>query len=335
MTRGYFDFLKHIPAYKDQKKDWHVRLLNSSYFWFDLIIDPPEGYDGAAEARHYMDNLRNTVRDDLDKHFVYFLASRPKVRFNTQRKPHYSSSGKELILYIEIGRERKEQKCIISLDYFVAGAPLTLPARITDRLITFQNADGSTTYSLPIYEFLDQCQVEIGINSEVQYVGYTADPAARALNRKHRGFGDMVYWTSRDDEICDYFIFYNLFNVTSIAINQTYGLNFMVSNAMLDEVDVKSEGKFLEKILIKYFGCKTQELNKPNELGELNNKLAEFTEKHHINSVTFDIEMSTASELFRFFSRAVAATDRHNFTCQLGDSGAEIVAAKDLSQFAI
>jgi len=330
MSRGYFDFIKHNPAYADTQKDWYVELLNSTCFWFDLLIDPPQGFDANAMARQYLNDLRDIVRRDLDKHFVYFLVSRQRVRFSTKREPRYSLFGGKLILYVEIGRLREERRCVISLRDLITDKPIRPTVKVTDRIITFHFGE-SEICSIPIYDFLNKCGVDTGISSEVHYVGYTSNPAERAIDREHRGFGDMLHWTSREDEAYDYFVFYNLFKVTSVAFNQAAALNFVLSNAMIDEVGAKSEGRILEKILIKYFGSKTQEWNKQNESGELNNSLQKMAKEKRINSVTIDLQMAEFSELFRFFSRSVKPMDRHHFTCQMGESGAEIIAAKDFS----
>ena len=99
---------------------------------------------------------------------------------------------------------------------------------------------------------------------------------------------------------------------------------------MIDEVNVRDEALILEKALIKYFGTKLQELNKKNESSQLKNQLEALIAHHRINSITFDLSMEEPRELFRFFSRRIAPTDRHHFTCQIGEFGAEIVTPKDL-----
>lgn len=330
MSRGYFDFLRHSPAYSQAEKDWHIELVSCTYMWFDLIIDPMNGFDTAGSMRKYLQDLRESVRTTLDKHFVYYLASRTKVRFSTKKKPHYGLFSKKLIFYIEIGRKRKLKKHSVLFRDATTKKIVCPKIEIDDRHITIHNNAGGKT-SIAIYDFLNWNNIETGIDTEVQYVGYTKNPADRPFDRGHRGFGDMMHWMSREDEAYDYFIFYNLFKVISIAPNPGAMLNFIVPNSMTDEVSVSDEGLILEKVLIKYFGTKPQELNKERESSELNNRLETLAARHRINSITFDLSMDEPCELFRFFSRTVKSTDRHHFTCQIGESGAEIVAPKDLT----
>ena len=133
------------------------------------------------------------------------------------------------------------------------------------------------------------------------------------------------------NEEYDFFVFYNLFKVLSIGINPTAPINFCVANSMIDEIKADEEGRIIEKALIKYFGTETQELNKRNEESELENSLERLAAKNNINSVAIHIEMEEPSELHRFFSRSVKPSDKHVFTCRIGNSGVEIVEGSNLA----
>lgn len=328
MSRGYFDFMKSQPAYAESEKDWYVELFNSTYVWYDAIIDPMEGFDVSGDMRKHLRGIKEGLKSTIEKHFVYFLASRVRVRFCTEKQPRYQFLSGKLEFYIEIGRKRKRKKCTADIWSPEFNKRVQPKVEVTDRYITIHNFVGGKI-SMSIYDLLDRCDIETGISSEVQYVGYTENPEQRPFNREHRGFADMLHWTTREDEAYDYFAFYNVFKVTAVATRPEAMLNFVVANSMTDEVPVSDEERILEKVLIKYFGTKPQELNKQKEAAELNNQLAALAAKLRINSITFDIEMNHPSELFRFFSRSVAPTDRHHFTCQIGASGAEIVPPKD------
>jgi hypothetical protein len=327
LSRGFLNFIRDNPVYAESNKNWYVELLSCTYTWFDAVIDPFEGFDVASMTRQYLKELREEVQNNLDKHFVYYLASRIKVRFNTKKKPRYGYLNKKLTFYIEIGRRRIQKKCTIELRDQETREVIQPKVVITDRYITIYNEVGGKS-TISIYDFLNFFEIETGVNSEVQYVGYTKNPAERPLNRDHRGFGDMLHWTSRGDEDYDYFIFYNLFKVLSIGINPGAMFNFIVPNAMMDEVTVEDEGLILEKALIKYFDPKPQDLNKARETSELNNRLELLAKHHRIQSITFDLSMALPNELFRFYSRKIEPTDRHNFTCLVNQSGAQIVPAK-------
>ena len=133
----------------------------------------------------------------------------------------------------------------------------------------------------------------------------------------------MLYRVSNEEH--DFFVYYNLFKVSSISTNPNALMKFIVANSMLDEIKVDEEGRIIEKMLIKYFSTESQEINKENEEAEFENSLDRLAAKNNINSVAVHIEMNEPSELYRFFSKSVKPSDKHIFTCSIGDNGIEIV----------
>jgi hypothetical protein len=330
MSRGIFDFVQNHPAYADADKRWHIELDQSTYFWYDLLVHPPKGYDTKQEIANFLKHLKKAVETQLDKRFIYFLASRTKLRFCTSKKPRYSLLERDLVLYVEVGASRKPTRTTITMRDHASGKRITPPVEVSDRFITFDDPSGHKI-SYPIHDFFDMVGLKFGIDTEIHYVGYTKNPDDRPLNRAHRGLADMLYKVSNAEY--DYFIFYNLFKVLAIAGTPSSAFNFIVANSMIDEVRVDEEGRIIEKVLIKYFSTEVQELNKSNEVGELENTLAQLALKNKIGSISFDIQVDHPSEMYRFYSRAVAAADRHTFTCRIGDNGAEIVRAPATPMF--
>ncbi|MEO7496861.1 MAG: hypothetical protein ABIV04_18140 [Massilia sp.] len=330
MSRGIFGFMKNQPAYTDTEKRWHIELDQSTYFWYDLLVHPPEGFDTRQQIADFLKRLKKAVETQLDKRFIYFLASRTKLRFCTSRKPRYSLLGRQLVLWVEVGALRQLTKTVTTLRDDASGKRITPPVGVSDRFITFHDSTGHKI-SYSIHDYFDLVGIKFGVDTEIHYVGYTRNPDDRPLNRAHRGLADMLYKVSNAEH--DFFIFYNLFKVLAIAGTQSSPFNFIVANSMMDEVRVDEEGRIIEKVLIKYFSTEIQELNKRSEAGELKNALAQLASKHKIGAVAFDIQVDQPSEIYRFYSRAVAAADRHTFTCRIGAKGAEIVPGPSASMF--
>jgi hypothetical protein len=201
---------------------------------------------------------------------------------------------------------------------------------VSDRFITFHHPPGHKI-SYSIHDYFDMVGIKFGIDTEIHYVGYTKNPDDRPLNRAHRGLADMLYKVPNAEH--DFFIFYNLFKVLAIAGTPSSSFKFIVANSMIDEVRVDEEGRIIEKVLIKYFSTEIQVLNKSNEEGELENTLAQLASKNKIGSISFDIQVDHPCEMYRFYSRAVAAADQHTFTCRIGDNGAEIVPGATMPMF--
>ena len=328
MTRGLFDFLQREPSYTESDKDWYVELNNSTCFWYDLLLHPPEGFDTKQQITDYLKQLQAIVESQLDKRFIYFLAARKKLRFCVRKKPKYSFFGNDLVFYVEIGREKIRRKVTTRILDAQTRQPIKPPVEVSDRFITFHYTPNHKV-SMSIHDFLQDSGIELGINTEIHYVGYTKNPSERPINGAHRGLSDMLYRVSNDEH--DFFVFYNLFKVSSIGMNPSAPINFCVANSMVDEVKVDEEGRIIEKALIKYFSTEAQEINKRNEEAELENSLERLAAKNNINSVAIHIEMEEPSELHRFFSRSVKPTDKHLFTCRMGNGGVEIVEGANLA----
>lgn len=321
MTRGMFNFLQNEPPYTGADKDWYVELSHSTCFWYDLLLHPPEGFDTKKQITDYLKNLKSMVESQQDKRFIYFLAARKKIRFCVSKKPSYSWFGDELIFYVEMGRQKIKRKLTTRILDAATHQAIKPPVEVSDRFITFYFSPENKV-SLPIHDFLQSSGIELGINMEVHYIGYTKNPSGRPINGAHRGLSDMLYRISNEEH--DFFVFYNIFKVLSISSGKSSPINFCVANSMIDEIKVDEEGRLIEAALIKYFGTETQEANKKNEEAELENTLERLATKNKINSVAVKFEMNEPSELYRLFSRSVKASDKHVFTCRIGSNGVEI-----------
>lgn len=330
MSRGYFDFVSQHQAYKELEKTWHVELATTTFFWFDLIVTPPAGVDYQKIASDYLKALQEEVETTTDKRFVYFLASRTRVRFSTARQPHYSIFKSKLFVYVEIGRERSQRRLKIAIPR--GTAPRVPPWTSDDgRFLLFQSGKNSKPEGISIHDFLMANGFDLGIDTEIQYVGSTDDPAARPLKRKHRGYGDVAYSVPSDNN--DLFVFYNLFKVISISTAKNSPIRFVVGNSIIDEVKKREEGMIIEHRLVHYFGVKAQELDKKREYTKLKNGLTGLWKKCKISKINFTIEVDQKVDFFRFFSRNVTASDQHSFSCSVENGEVVIGEPIDVASF--
>ncbi len=309
MSRGYFGSFASNPDYAGLTKDWHVTLQQSSCYWYDLIINPPDFSDTKYGISSQIEDLRARVEQTLEKRFIYFFASRTKVRFDTTRPPKYSFFKKWLVITLLIGRDKKRHTIKIQLSS-PDGQPLTPEVEVSERFIRIIHSDTESKI-LSVHDFLLAFNIDLGITTQVHYIGVTKDPANRPLNRKHRGIADTLYNVSNEEN--DFFIFINLFKVLSNAKNEAFGLHFVVSNSMIDEIPTKREGLVVENALIAYFNCASQHLNRKKERSELRNQLASLAEEHKIQSVSMHLEMESPNEYFVFGSDTVPPALSHSF----------------------
>jgi len=313
-----FDNLLQTPAYTDADKEWHITLDQSKFIWYDLLQDSPKEVDTKKLIVEHMKALEQSVKDHLDKRFIYFLATRKRVRFCTAKLPKYSIFTGELILYLEIGNSKKKKKISISIYDSKTQKRIKPRVQITEKYIRIYRSNDESMM-MPIHDFLNTYDLSIGESTEVHYVGYTSQPSVRPLNGVHKGLNRVLYQNANGDQ--DFFLVYNLFKVMVRASAKTNGIEFIIANSMINEIDAEAEGKIIEKILITYFDTPLQDDNRIAEEGELKNSLAKFLNKNRIASIHFQIEMDEPNEYFRFFSKTMQPTDRHNFVCTLSPSG--------------
>lgn len=320
MTRGYLGNLASNPAYAGLTKDWYVTLQQSSCYWYDLIVNPPDLVDTRSSISSHLEELRVKVEQTLEKRFIYFFASRTKVCFDVGRPPRYSLFGKWLSIALLIGRDRRRHTIKIKFGG-LDGRLMTPKVQVSERFISLIHSDtASQTFS--VHDFLQAFDISLGIPTRVHYVGITKDPGDRPLSRKHRGIADTLYNVSNEEN--DFFVFINLFKVMAKAKNAPYGLHFVVANSMIDEIPTDEEGRIVESALIAYFDCTSQHVNREQERSVLNNQLSSLAEKHKIRSVSLHLELESPNEYFIFGSAAAPAALSHSFLLRRAQAGVEI-----------
>ncbi|GHV06090.1 hypothetical protein AGMMS50229_10280 [Campylobacterota bacterium] len=314
MPRGYFADFASNPAYAETIKDWHITIRQSSCYWYELIVNPPDFIDTKSYISLQLKNLMAEVEQTLETRFIYFFASRTKIRFDTTRPPKYSFWKKWLTITLLIGRDKK--RCIVKIktakNEFDGsdGCPLTPRVEVSERFIHIIQSD-TTSQTLSVHDFLHTFGIEIGITTQVHYVGITKDPVKRLLSRKHRGIADTLYNVSNEEN--DFFYFVNLFRVISNAKNNAYRLRFAIPNSMSNEIPIDKEGRVIESALIAYFNCASQNLNREKERTILSNQFASLAKEHKIQSVSVHLEIEPSNEYFVFGSAATPPALNHSF----------------------
>ncbi len=301
-------------GYTGSAKEWYVELLRTDMYWYELIVNGHAEIDTKRHIFSQMKQLKEKVEINLEKRFVYFICTRKKVRFCSKTKALLVPEEGKLRLTVEIGRERTCREILVDALFEESGVPVGVEIEETGRFISFCHSTGRKMV-FSIHDFLREFKINLGIDTVIQYVGYTENPNSRPLNGVHGGLSKVLYRVSNEDN--DIFFTFNLFKVTTFAENNKYNVNFFVANSMTDEVKVDKEGYVIEKCFIFYFDSKNQTDNKPNEKREIENNLLEFAEKHNIGSVSIHYEVDDDCEYYNFSSSNVEAKHQHVFTTRL------------------
>lgn len=134
------------------------------------------------------------MRENCEKRFVYFLGSRKKVRFLTKRKPRYNPFTKNIVFTLLIGKEERKFR----VKYFFrkltqdGEIKITPSVRVTERFLYIEHEDGNSLV-ISVHDFVKGNYIDLGIHTEVHYVGYTRHPHRRPVDFIHRGLSKMLY----------------------------------------------------------------------------------------------------------------------------------------------
>ena len=324
MNRGSYSSFAEHKEYKSANKKWVVELERYHKYWYDLIVHPDEVaeyFDTRKLIVNYLKQLKITIEENLDKRFVYFICSREKVRFNLKKKSSYNPFTKKVKIHILVGREQKKRS--IKSKFYDRGLKrLSKPKiQLTDKYITLTDSNGDLT-TASIHDFLEQSEIDLGISSNVEYVGYTENPHTRPTNGSHTGLSDTLYKVSNEN--CDTLIYFNIFRVITDGLNQNSMINFAIPNSMTDEIGADDEGKIIEKCFLFYFDAFNQSRNKKNELSELKNNLINLAENNNINSVSFYYEFEDVNDYGTFSSTKVKPNHSHRFSVSIKNNDVEI-----------
>jgi hypothetical protein len=317
MSRGMLNGMAVNPLYADAEKHWHVTFQQSFFYWYDLIVNPPDFVDTKGGVSKLLKELKAKVEQNFDKHFVYFFVSRPKVRFDLTRPPKFGFFSKNLKIAVLVGRERKRYTLKIP---FPERERKSLPhprIELSEQFITIHWTE-TYTETMTIHDFLIRVGFNIGAPSTIQYIGVTKNPADRTLNREHRGIADTLYNVSNEEN--DFFICVSLFKVQSFAKNNAYRMQFVVPNVMTDEIGKEKEGKIVEGALMTYFKCRSQDINAKAHWTSFANSLKTISQQNKIYNVSVHLELDLESEYFTFGSNRRPYAQTHTFCFSLGDN---------------
>ncbi|MBA6131726.1 MULTISPECIES: hypothetical protein [Pseudomonas] len=324
MSRGFLSFMADTAAYRDSEKKWVVNLQRFDRYWYDLVVNPhevAEYFDSRQLIIDYLKRVKQEVEDVLEKRFVYFICSRERVRFNTKKSPRYNPLTRSVKLHLLIGKD-KIKRAVHCRFFDVQRQRFCKPKiELCEKYITVTDTQGNL-YTRSIHDFLEDANIFLGLDSRVEYVGYTKNPESRPTNGEHTGLNHTLHRLADDSR--DSLIYFNLFKVITRASNENFMLDFAMANAMTDEVNVDLEGKIIEKCFILYFDAAGQDRNKKNELAELAKNLRRLSEERKINRIFVHYEFENLTEYGVFSSSEISKNIRHVFTVKVTDAGVEI-----------
>ncbi|MBN6150794.1 hypothetical protein JR065_10610 [Xanthomonas sp. AmX2] len=334
---GYFGDL--FDGLSQGTQRWLVGLRHTTLVWLDCVDEGPEGGNVRKAVELALDHLCAQVAANEPQHFVYFLASRPRVRISSRRPPRYSFWRKCLIVWVELGPQRHLKKIVLPLPLLgllPPSAPLRCKFRWTDKFLTFElpsNADGSATkISVSIHNLLEKYSWNLGQQSQVHYVGMTKNPKTRVFNNTRKGVkgGHDGYRRVRDRaraEGRDLFAFFLVMDAHVVTHLRPFGIIMVGGGATSRKVDCRDEAYILERALIAYF--------EPTDAGSLaaeKGALLGLCRRHSVEGITLSLEMDSGSDYFHYHSEAVPPHARIGGHVRITDGKVKVEWCPDVSE---
>ena len=252
-------------------------------WWHELIVNGHKYFATKDLIKKKLKYIKNQVKESSEKRFIYFIASRKRVRFSKSKKPKYSFFKKKIYIYLEIGKEKTIKRISLPEESLRISRLSKPKVEVTPEFITITDASNKKV-TCPVHDFLLNWDINLGIDTFVQYVGQTKNPEKRLLKGEHSGLSDIFYKLPREEY--DILIFLHLFKVIVLAENEQFNIQFAFANSMIDEINVQKEGDILEKCLILHFLSENQVNNRNNEKGELKNNLMKIACENNINTIS-------------------------------------------------
>lgn len=327
MNRGMLNSLLYDEIYSKSAKEWGVETISSHIYWYDPIRNNHPIVKTRKLIRGQLDLLKESVKSSTDKKFIYFICSRKKVRFCDESTPIVSSNGL-MSLRVNVGKNVNSKDIVMKAIRNYNSDFIIPEIEKGGKYIRFYDEAVNELKITSVHDFLKDYEVNIGIDTEVHYVGYTKNPNDRPFNGSHTGLSDVFYDVSNEDN--DFFICYNLFKVLCSAKNEKYNFNYTVANSISDEIKIDLEGEILEKCFLLYFDSKVQNRNKEKERSKMKNDMFKILKENDIKKIHVYSEIEEESEYYKFFSSSVESKKAHVFTALIERDDLNILAGSSL-----
>ncbi|WP_417830333.1 hypothetical protein [Thalassospira sp.] len=290
------------------KKHAEICLLETTPIWHYLLLQEDDGKPVRSIVANQFAEYKRQIKDFSDRQLIYFIGMRPRIRLYDQIR--YARFSKKIIIPLEIGPQRQRVKAKVLFAAQDDNGAIKRVNISNDATMITQEWDENLIKE-PLHYFLDKCGIDLGHSSRVAYVGRTDNPNIRAIDGNHRGLSDTLGLSKETDE--DVFIHYNVFHLRYHAEATNTGINFQVSNSLIDHIDAKSEAGLIELMFIDYFEPDTMKWSMPDYRISLRKKLLELNETYNVSAVTASYDLEHVSSLYRLAGNRFGTRDNHIF----------------------
>ena len=289
--------------------DWDVTVSDTAFYWYDLALDLPPIEDFRDPVGRYMRRMQFSLDATMEKPLMYFLVSRPRVRFDTKRPPSWGFfSSHKLTVPLLLGAEQKRASIVVDIKV-PDDATLKKPTiQQTEHFLVLNWGGAIDTYS--VHDLLQQHPAELPADTLVHYVARTRDPAARIAKGRMIAVNHICETNGRERD--------NFLLVLKLDIVRRGG-PIVATDEAAQELLVKEQQEVLEALLFGYFERQPADARAERERTARKLRLRELQQTFHLNRLTIDLAFPKPDSFHNLYTQHVPVVPRHYFECQLKD----------------
>lgn len=333
MTSGTYGLGRREPLYEPSEEvvhtthtrselSWQADLFQSQCCWYDLLMNPEVNWDGLSVIEEQIRQMQDQARGRSDLCFIAFWVARPKVRFSLSKLPRYALMSNELVFYVDVAGEKERKK--LSTAFIDTQSRLSVKphVEVSDRFITIYLPDAAPE-TVPIYDFLDNCGLDLRIDSEIYAIAHTTDPMQNWMGCADRELTELLYKVPNEDH--DFFFFCNLFQLIEPDHHAPAGIASTTDgntkfHAHRPFISPDSKGLMLARALQTYF--QTRPLASYRTGAET--QALDLIPPQYRYIIDVMIDLGKPGALYRFSSDQIEAADKHLFSCEIDGENIEL-----------
>ncbi len=311
--RGAMKGFGRTRGYQELPKILNIQLLQSTMIWNKQIVIGHDGQGTRKLMSKVMDGIRDAYRIFSDRQFIYFIATRQRVRI--AGTPYYDEKSNILYIPVEIGPEKTSKEVKLPASFLKTFRfRKKTEIKWSPTHISFIN-ETEIPVLFSIHDLLEIICANLGLHSTIMYVGKTKNPGRRVIKGDHRGLSDTLTYAQESGE--DVFIYTNTFHGRFHATSADGGIQFVVSNSYIDEIEIDPEADLIEKLLIYYFEPVTQQGNRSHDLSILKNTMQRLRNEKSISAVEISFSVNYSSDYYHLSRASSDPKEEHSFRCCL------------------
>ncbi|MFA9216577.1 MAG: hypothetical protein ACEQSK_05675 [Sphingomonadaceae bacterium] len=306
-----------IPA-PAAAQQWTVSVASAKYHWYDLLAGFPQIPDIRDPIGRYLRRMQFDLEAAAAKRLLYFVVTRPRVRFDTSRPVQWGFFSLKLTLPLLVGMAELREHLTFELKVPFAATMKKPTVTLTENFLTLNW--GGLVEVLTIHDVLQHYDTAIKIPNKVLYVGQTWDPAARLAKGR---LPEVQRLHHQNSEHHDTLILVQQMTVEAYSeLGDPALWPAHQSDAGADEL-AADRSEAISAALMHYFEGPTPRRNHEEKCLR-NARLREIQASQQIDEIRIDIELKDVGNYAYLVSDHAASAARHMLCCAIVEGDAQV-----------